>query len=185
MATTATVTLWERSEALRIVEDWILEHEEEIAAGEGVLPPEIEAALDEAMGDFKEKAERVGLYVRELLNTAELIRDEEDRLAARRKARERAATGLKEYLKRNMEAAGITKVDGLLCTVAVQKSPRSLRCSVAPEQIIERYPDTWSYFVAGKVTYSFKARELLANDPTGADLPPEFTVEQGTHVRIR
>jgi chromosome segregation ATPase len=119
---TATVTLYERTEALRLVDEWIAEHEEEILAAGGDLDalPELRALLDQAEGDFKDKVERVALKVRELTATADAVKAEADRLKNRVNALDNAAASLKEYLKRNMEAVGVQKVNGLLATVAVQ-----------------------------------------------------------------
>jgi hypothetical protein len=102
-----------------------------------------------------EKVERVGLYIREQLVTAAAIKEEEQRFAARRKALERAVEGLKNYLQRQMERLGTTKVDGLLCTVALQKSPPSdadLQSAIAERardlhviypEVVERVPETF------------------------------------------
>lgn len=115
----AGMKLYEATAALAITDEWL----DELG---GELTPEIEALLDEAEGTFAEKVERVALKLKSLEAEAAAIKAEESRLAARRKARENGVTSLKTYLQRNLEAAGKQKVDGLLCTVALQLNPPAL-----------------------------------------------------------
>lgn len=110
------LTLLEAVEALMISESWLEE-----AGGE--LTPEVEALLNEADGDLKEKVERVALKVKQLEGQAKAIKEEADRLTARARARSNGADSLKRYLERCMNAVGLKKVDGLLCTVAMQLNP--------------------------------------------------------------
>ena len=57
-----------------------------IAENEGDVDAALEKALDEIAGAFDEKAERVALYIRERHALAKAIKEEEDRLAARKDA---------------------------------------------------------------------------------------------------
>lgn len=95
-----------------------------IAEAEGELTPDYEKALDEVDGSFEEKAERCGLFVKERLATAEAIKVEEDRLAARRKALVRDAEGVTGYLAAQMQRVGKEKVNGLLCTLSFRKAQK-------------------------------------------------------------
>lgn len=77
------------------------------AAEEGVDVSGDLALLEDSL---EIKAERIAAVLRNLDAEAESIAAEEKRLAARRKARENSAERLTEYLRINMEAAGITSI---------------------------------------------------------------------------
>jgi hypothetical protein len=182
---TTPVRLYELAEARGILDEFLAETD-------GELTPEIEALLDQLEGQVSEKVERVALYIREQLVTAAAIKEEEQRLAARRKARERAVEGLKDYLQRQMERLGTTKVDGLLCTVALQKSPPAMRIFNPPSQselatlhviypeVVERVPET---FVLN--TKAVAEALKLGAGSVAVRFADYCRLEQGQHVRIR
>lgn len=124
--TAAPLKLYEHTANLQLVEEWIFEHDEEIRAAEGALPPELAQLLEEAAAGFAEKAERVALMVLSFTTTAAALQLELDRLGARKRAMEKAAESLKSYLKVQLELAGQDKVVGLRATVALQNNPRSV-----------------------------------------------------------
>lgn len=172
---TGTVALYERTEALRLIDAWIAEAGEDVAAAGGEIPAHLLELLDEAEGAFKDKVERVALYVRSLGAHAAAVKAEEHRLAARRKALENGADRLKSYLKGQMEAAGVPRVDGTLATVRVQANPEAVRWTRTPEEAPEEFR---------RVTVSVDlAAAKAALKATGA-LPDGFTVERGSHLRI-
>lgn len=171
--------LYEATQALGITEEWLEE-----TGGE--LTPELEALLDAATGDFSEKVERVALKVKALEAEAKAIRDEESRLSARAKSRETGAKRLKEYVQRQMEAAGKDKVNGLLCTVALQMNP--------PAVFVPDTLDLGELYEAGcpgielvPERFVVNKRELLdAYKVKGeAVLPNGATVTRSTSLRIR
>ena len=88
-------------------------------------PEEMETALDAYMGimdDFAGKAEN---YVKLMRNTdaeAKALRDEEKRLAGRRKACENLSARLKENLRQNMDFAGIKSMTAGVFKLAIQKN---------------------------------------------------------------
>lgn len=63
--------------------------------------------------DFKEKAQKVAAYIREVEAEATAYDDEAKRLAERKRLKMADADRLKDYLRSNMESTGITKIDGL------------------------------------------------------------------------
>lgn len=183
---TAALKLYEAVDAIDVVRAWIYEHDEEIRAMEGALPDELAELLAQAEGDFKSKAERVALFVRELLANAGAIKVEEQRLAARRQHYEKAADGLKAYLKLQMEAADIPKVEGKLVTVRIQKNPPSVKCSLTPDDIgrLRADPGTERFVAVIPESYRIDAKAVLEGWKSGEVIPAGFTVEQGSHLRI-
>ncbi len=176
-----TMTLYQISDAREILETWLSETE-------GELTPELEAMLDELNGKADEKIERVALFIRETLANAEAIKTEEVRLNARRKAREKAAESLKEYLHREMDRLGKTKVQGLLATVAIQKNPPSVTCAL-DDAMLRMAKESGS--VLGEFVREVPASYRIDRDAAmvaykmGGQLPPEIVITAGSHVRIR
>jgi Siphovirus Gp157 len=157
--TASTLKLYEATDAIEIVRDWILEHDEEMRANEGVLPDELAELLAQVEGDFAQKAERVALFVRELLATAKAIKLEEERLSARRKSMENAADRLKRYLETNMLLAEKMRIEGKLVTLRIQKNPPSCSSSVGPADL-EAYshvPELAQFIEIVPATYRLNA----------------------------
>jgi hypothetical protein len=180
----AAIKLYELAAARDILDEFLAETE-------GEVTPELQQLLDELEGDTKEKIERVALYIREQLALAGAVKVEEDRLAARRKSLERAADGLKAYLKMQMERIGAPKVTGLLCTVALQNNPPAVRCALTSDELLAHFvgavtDSRLEQFVREvPASYRLDSRAVLDAFKAGHPIPTEVTIEQGTHLRIR
>ena len=183
---TATLRLYEATDALDTVREWLLEHDDEIRASEGALPDELAALLEEAEGTFREKAERVALFIRELLANAEAVKAEEARLCARRKHYEKSAEGLKAYLLFQMQAAEIPKIEGKLITLRVQKSPPSVKVLIEQEKLAEmrESPETMLYVETVPESYRVDTDYAKAIWKNGGTLPQGIEITQKSHVRI-
>lgn len=87
-----------------------------------VDPETFEHTLEALEGSIEHKAENIAKVIRSMEAEAKALRDEEKRLADRRRARENKIQWLKEYLQENMEATGIKRVDGDVLSVRLQKN---------------------------------------------------------------
>jgi hypothetical protein len=175
---TAAVKLYELAEARDILDSFLAETE-------GEVTPELQQLLDELAGKTEEKIERVALYVREQLAIAAAIDEEAKRLSARSASRKRAADGLKSYLKAQLERLGVKKIDGLLCTVAVQNNPPSVKHLLEGNELYA-LDEARPFIVRAEVVQYTVNRELvLATWKAGQPLPPAIAVDVGTHLRIR
>jgi hypothetical protein len=130
------------------------------------------------IGDaFDAKAQNVALVVRELETEAAAIQTEADRLRMRAQARSNAAKRLKDYLRANMAAAGLTKVTGKLATVSLVNNGRP---AITWERPLDDLPAGFR-----RVSVALdggKAFEALKAD---GYLPDGFQVVHGQHIRIR
>lgn len=72
---------------------------------------------------LQDKAQGVEMVARAAVQYVPMIDMEIARLQSLKTARERVAQGLRDYLKRNMEAAGIEKIECPLFKIAIQKNP--------------------------------------------------------------
>ena len=82
--------------------------------------------LEGESGDLIEKGKNVAAVFRNLESDAKQIKEAEQQLAERRKAIEKRAASLKEYLKTNMEVAGIHKIECPWFVVSIAKNPEAL-----------------------------------------------------------
>lgn len=158
-----------------------------LAETEGEVTPALDALLEELDGKVEDKIERVGLYIREQLATATAIEEEVKRLGARVAAHKRAAEGLKEYLKRQMERLDKKKVDGLLCSVAIQKNSQPSVTTTLEFADLYAADETRPYVIRAEVVqYKLDRDALLAAWKADANsVPAAIVVELGSHVRIR
>lgn len=72
---------------------------------------ELKQALDNIEGDFEEKADNIAKVIRHLTATENALKEEEKRLAERRRTISNNIKNTKEYLKYNMEVLDKKKFD--------------------------------------------------------------------------
>ncbi len=174
-----TIPLYELAAMRDVLTGWL----EEV---EGEVTPTLEALLADQEGAENEKIERVALFIREQLATVEAIKIEEDRLTARRKARENKVAGLKDYLQRNMERIGTEKVQGLLCTVALQRSPPAVTTALTSDDLGGRYARGDREFITEiPASYRLNREAVLAAWKAQQQIPEAVLVTQSRHLRIR
>ncbi len=91
------------------------------------LPPEVVAdTLEGLAGELEVKAQNVVMFARNLEGLAAQIKEAEVAMAARRKALDNRAASLREYCLRNMQAAGVTKIEGPMLRISVRNNPASV-----------------------------------------------------------
>jgi len=176
--TSASISLYERTAALGIIEDLLME-------SEGELTPEIAELLELAHTDFNEKAERVALKIRDMLYTADAVKEEEARLCARRKTLERSAESLKRYLQLQMERAGKEKVHGVLATVSLQKNPPALKGEVDADTLRTLETVNPDFVRVVPETRALDRKAVLDAWKRGEGIPVGLVVEQTLSLRIR
>lgn len=113
---------------------------------EADLPIEaINDTLEALEGELEDKAINVTKFLRNMEATAEAIKAAEADMAKRRKALENRVKWLKDYLKTNMEACDISKIECPYFKLSIQKNPPAVNIldEVAiPEQFKEKVV-TW------------------------------------------
>ena len=125
--------------------------------------------------EIEYKAENIAKFIRNLEADAKIIREEEQRLAERRRAIEAKIERLKSYLQEQLETAGIEKVKRPTITVAIQANPPSV--DVIDEKAI---PNDFLIPQAPKVD----KRSILERLKKGESVPG-VTLKQTKGVRIR
>ena len=130
------------------------------------------AAIEEAIED---KAENIAKMIRCIEADVNILKEEEKRLADRRKALENKISGIKEYLQNQMELAGIDKVKRATVTVSIQANPPSVL--VKDESLI---PSHYMIPVAPKLD----KKAVLSFLKEGGEVPG-CEITQGRSMRIR
>lgn len=177
--------LYDAAEALSILDDLIEEHAALIAAHGGDIEavPAIAELLAFAEEGFEAAVERWGLKIRSLVAEAEGVKIEADRLAGLQRQKETAAASLKDYLRRQLEARGKTKVATKLVTVRIQANSQP-SITATSETVIEELYAGGSPFAAQKVEYVLDRAKILEASKNGEDLPEGIVVRRGTHLRV-
>lgn len=152
---------------------------------EGELTPELEAELDQLDCAFDDKVQRVALYIREQLASADAVKAEEDRLQRKRHAHVKTADSLRSYLQRQMTAVGKDKVAGTLVTVALVQNPPSVSGELNETQLFylsESHPELVKTIPQTQV---LDRKAVLAHVRAGHDAPSGLAITREPSLRIR
>ena len=96
----------------------------------------MEDTLESLTDAIEDKAENIAKIIKTVEGEATALKLEEQRLADRRKSLENNAKGLKKYLEKSMQDAGMKKIKGQLFSFNIQKNAPSVEVlddSVIPE----------------------------------------------------
>lgn len=89
--------------------------------------------LEELEIAYADKLEACGLYVKNLRAEAEAMRQEENRLAERRRSKEHKAARIRDYMLSSMQRTGTSKLDTAKVAISQRKSNR---CIIDDESVI-------------------------------------------------
>ena len=95
----------------------------DVDEAEGVLDDDLEAALDAAEGELAEKVERTLSLAQSLDATAQAEKERAAKVAAHSKALSNRAKRIREWVKTNLENAGIKKLEAGSFVAKIAKSP--------------------------------------------------------------
>jgi hypothetical protein len=109
----SAVTLYELTSDLRQLQSMVGEIDEQT----------FRDTLEGLTGEIQIKAQNVAYFVRNLESTADAIDEAVERMQARAKALRGRIASTKDYLRFQMNAAGITKIEGPMVRVAVRQNP--------------------------------------------------------------
>lgn len=133
--------------------------------------------LEGESGDLIEKGKNVAAVFRNLESDAKQIKEAEQQLAERRKAYEKRAESLKEYLKTNMEVAGIQKIECPWFSITLAQNPEAV--TIDDEAVIPR-----DYFKEIPATYQLDKALVKQAIKDGFEVPGA-RLTRGTSLRIK
>lgn len=118
----------------------------ELAADPEADEASFAAALAALEGDFQAKGVAVAQVARNLEAVADQIAEAIKAMKSRKEAAEKRATQIREYLKSQMENAGISKIECPYFKVSIRKNPPKLIVSedaLIPGEWLRHVPERW------------------------------------------
>ena len=137
----------------------------------------IKDTLEGIEGAIEDKADRYAMIINNMKADGEKIRNEEKRLAARRRMLDDRADYLKRVLTEAMYTTGKIKFKTALYSFGIQKNPPSVVLDVALSEIPEEYLE----FAEPTVN----RKQMLVDIRHGRDLEGIAHIEQSESLRIR
>ena len=114
-----SLKLYELSEAYKNLWNMVDDEETDLTL--------VEQALQTVEGEIETKAGNIAIFIRNLDSESKLIKEEEDRLKARRQAIENKRDRIKDFLQFSLEQMGLDKVKTPTHTIAIQNNPPSVQ----------------------------------------------------------
>ena len=134
-------------------------------------------AMQNSQEELSIKLENYCKFIKNMEADAKAFKEEEQRLAARRKTLENTIERAKKAMQMAMDVAGEKKVQGKIFTISLQKNPASV---VLDEQYMENIPEK---YLIHKTDIN---KRLMAEDmKNGVDLEGLAHLEQSEGLRIR
>ena len=177
--------LYECVTAYQTALDWIDEHPVMLAEAGGEIPHDLAELIDSTEADLNQKVENVALVIRNQQVEADAIKAEASRLADLAASRQRQVDSLKAYLRYEMDRAGVSKVEGALVKVRVQKNGRPSMKLADPDFIPEVWRKTVVTFDSQEAYQRLKVAGVL-DELKDSDTIEKYgvIVTQGKHLRI-
>ena len=136
----------------------------------------IENSLAAIKDDFDTKATNIVNFANNLVSSNDAIDAEIKRLQALKKQRVNKSNGLKEYLKRSMEATGITEISCPLFTIKIRNNP--------PAVVVDNEDSITGDYIKEKVTYSID-KIAIKNDIKAGKEVAGCHLESSTKLSIK
>lgn len=134
-------------------------------------------AMQNSQEELSIKLEHYCMFIKNMEADAKAFKEEEQRLAARRKTLENTIERAKKAMQYAMDVAGEKKVKGKLFSISLQNNPASV---VLDEQYMENIPEK---YLIHKTDIN---KRLMAEDiKNGVDLEGLAHLEQSEGIRIR
>ena len=115
----------------------------------------------------EDKARQVGFVIRNMESMAAQIKEAEQAMAARRKALEARAESVREYLLRNMQDCGISKIESPYFTLSVRNNA-SVSVIVDDQDMLEFAAPK---FIVTAIDKSVDKKAVKAAIEAGEDVP--------------
>lgn len=137
----------------------------------------IRDTMEAVQGEFDEKAKAVASVILNMDSDADAIQAEIDRLTSRKKAIQNRQEGIREYLRANMEACGISKITHPLFSITLAKG-REIAVIDDPGAL----PDDLVYV---KTEVRPEKAEILKLLKDGVEVPGAHIERSQSSIRIK
>lgn len=139
------------------------------------LEGKVEELLSQYECDRAVKIENIALYIKNLTAEAEAIKQEEKKLADRRKAKENRAARLEEYLANSLLANDETKFESAKCSLSFRKSVKV---------IITDEKNLPVDYVKQKIEYTADKTKIKKDLQSGKEIPGAV-LEEKQNLQIK
>ncbi len=130
--------------------------------------------LDGIKEEFDKKAENTVKVIRNFEADIQALRDEEKRLADKRRSLEKKKEDLKEYLYFNMERMNVRKINAGIFDINIQKNPQSIK-------ILDETTIPLKYKI---LTYKLDKNQLKDDIKNGVEIEGcELVQSEGIRIR--
>lgn len=143
---------------------------------DGVDPSQLQDAIKDIDEAFEEKAGHILFLMRNIEANIEMVKDEEKRLASKRKAMENQYESIKDYLIKNMAETGKTKIDNGVIKASYVK-PKPMLDLIDPELVPDEYKQP-------QVTIKLDKTLLLSDLKDGKEVAGAAITESKAGLRI-
>jgi predicted nuclease with TOPRIM domain len=154
--------------------DLVSQYNQVLEMAEEVDVETLKDTLESIQESIEEKAQNTAKLIKSMEVDTKALKEEEQRLADRRKSLENKISSIKEYLQTQLEIAGIDKVKGPILTVSIQNNPPSVK--VIDDKLLSAY--------MVPVEPKLDKKTLLSDLKSGKEVPGA-EIQQGRSVRIR
>jgi hypothetical protein len=166
------------TEHLYEITDALVHTIDDIMENGGELTEELEKRFDKGQLDFKDKAANIIRYELGLDGDAEAVKKEIARLQTSLRSIENRKEWMRGYLKRNMEATGITEIKHpLLPTISIAKNPPSVK--IVDENIL------LAGYVEIRPTTHVDKKAILVALKAGKEVSGAILVDDKTNLRVK
>lgn len=138
---------------------------------------QLQEMLNGLEGKIEEKIENTIKVVRSLEAQAKAIKEEEERLKARRTSIENSATRIKENVETIMKRMELEKVKGQLFTISLQSNPPKV-------VVLDEFHIPQKYFVTPQPVPQLQKKEIIEAWKNGVDIPGVQVVQEKS-LRVR
>lgn len=149
----------------------------EKAENEELTEEELNEQGNELAIELKNKSTSIIAYTKQLELTSQAVKSEIERLTALKKAIDNKNDRFKGYVKTNMEALGLQKVETPLGIINVAKNPPSIEV-YAPDLVEDEYKES-------KVTITINKLKIKEALKAGKNVQGARLVEDKTSLRIK
>lgn len=153
------IPLYEMTKELQEIHNLVLDGE--------LTEAEVEDTLEALEGEFKQKAVMVGRFMLNLNPTVDALDKEIDRLKKRRDSIKGKQDSVKNYLRNNMLATGINKIECELFTVLCKK-PQQVVCIDDKSALPEEFTNVKTTITPNKIAIKKAIKD--GGNVTGASL---------------
>lgn len=132
-------------------------------SGDEDLAVAVRDTMEGIEGEFQEKGKALAMVTLNMDGDLEAIQSQIDRLTERKRVLQNRKESLKEYLRTNMEASGISKITHPLFTIALSKGK--------PIVVIDSENDIPDEYMNTKVTSTPAKAEIAKAIKEGIEVP--------------